>query len=254
MIKLENISKHFGGLSVIDMLDMTIPDNTIFGLIGPNGAGKTTVFNLITGLLKPSTGRIFYRDYELTSMPSHRITDAGIARTFQNIRVFPEMSLVENVMVGIHDRIGYGIGHLLLRLPRFMKKERAAYEEAHHLLSWVGLDKKSLMPAGSLPYGEQRKLELVRALATNPEVLLLDEPVAGMNPEEKAELASEIRNIRERGYGIVLIDHDMKFVMGLCKEIAVLNFGSVIARGNPEEIKREPIVVEAYLGKDGNRT
>jgi branched-chain amino acid transport system ATP-binding protein len=161
------------------------------------------------------------------------------------------MSLVENVMVGMHDRIGYGMGHLLLRLPRFVKKERAAYDEAYELLSWVRLDKKAREPAGSLPYGEQRKLELVRALATKPRLILLDEPVAGMNIEEKAELSEEIRNIKERGYGIILIDHDMKFVMGLCREIAVLNFGTLIARGIPDEIRKNPIVVEAYLGKEG---
>ncbi len=252
MVRLEKVTKCFGGLKVIDNLDFTLPDDTIFGLIGPNGAGKTTVFNLVTGLLRPTSGSIFYNDFELTSMPSHRITDAGIARTFQNIRVFPEMSLVENVMVGMHDRIGYGIGHLFLRLPRFRRMERAAYEEAHGLLSWVGLDRKARDPAGSLPYGEQRKLELARALATKPKLLLLDEPVAGMNPEEKRELADEIRNVRDRGYGIVLIDHDMKFVMGLCREIAVLNFGTLVARGSPDEIRRNPLVIEAYLGKEGS--
>jgi branched-chain amino acid transport system ATP-binding protein len=251
MVRFEAVSKSFGGLKVIQCLDMTIPDDTIFGLIGPNGAGKTTVFNLVTGLLRPSTGKISYREYDLTSMPSYRITDAGIARTFQNIRVFPEMSLVENVVVGMHDRLGYGLGSLLLLTPSFRKKERAAYEEAHELLSWVRLEKKALDPAGSLPYGEQRKLELVRALATKPNLLLLDEPVAGMNHDEKAELSDEIRNIRDRGYGIILIDHDMKFVMGLCREIAVLNFGTLIARGTPEHIRNNPIVIEAYLGKEG---
>jgi branched-chain amino acid transport system ATP-binding protein len=250
MVTFEKVTKHFGGLTVIDGLDITIPDNTIFGLIGPNGAGKTTVFNLMTGLLRPSSGTVHYKGRELSAMQPHRITDAGIARTFQNIRVFAEMSLVENVMVGMHDRIGYGVPAALLRLPRFLKKEREAFERAHTLLSWVRLEVKASQTAGSLSYGEQRKLELVRALATNPKVLLLDEPVAGMNAREKAELTDEIRNIRERGYGIILIDHDMKFVMGLCSEIAVLNFGTLIARGTPDEIRNNHAVVEAYLGKE----
>ena len=211
---------------------------SIFGLIGPNGAGKTTVFNLITGLLKTSTGVINFGKYNLTSMPSYRITEAGIARTFQNIKVFPEMTLIQNVIVGMHDHLDYGLIKILLQMPKYRKVERNAYEKAHELLSWVNLDSKAKLLASALSYGEQRKLELARALATNPKILLLDEPVAGMNPAETEELMEEILNINKRGYGIFLIEHDMKFIMGLCHEIAVLNFGTLIARANRKKSEK----------------
>jgi branched-chain amino acid transport system ATP-binding protein len=253
MLFIKDVSKHFGGLNVIDNLTLRIPEKTIFGLIGPNGAGKTTVFNLITGILKPSSGMIRFRDYELTTMAPHRITRAGIARTFQNIRIFPEMTLFENVMVGMHDQLSYGIWDTLFHLPGHWMNEKKAKERSHELLSWVSLDSKAGMSASSLSYGEQRKLELARALATDPELLLLDEPVAGMNPHETSDLMEEIVNIKERGYSIFLIDHDMKFVMGLCSEIAVLNFGSLIAQGSPEDIRNNRDVIEAYLGKEDDR-
>jgi branched-chain amino acid transport system ATP-binding protein len=200
--------------------------------------------------MKPTKGNINFGNYELTSMPSYRITEAGIARTFQNIRVFPEMTLLQNVMVGMHDHLDYGLINILLQTPKFLKVERQAYEKAHELLAWVRLDAKAKDQAGSLSYGEQRKLELARALATNPKILLLDEPVAGMNPLEKSELMEEILNINKRGFGIFIIDHDMKFIMGLCSRIAVLNFGSLIACGKPEAIRNNKLVIEAYLGKE----
>jgi len=250
LLAIENLGKHFGGLDVLQDVSFSVPAGGVFGLIGPNGAGKTTVFNLVTGLLQPSSGRIRFHGEDLAGVAPHRITRMGIARTFQNIRVFREMSLLENVMVGMHEQLGYGPLDLLLRRPAFRAAEKRALERAHELLTWVGLDHKADLEADNLSYGDQRKLEFARALATEPKLLLLDEPVAGMNPAEKDELMEEIGNIRDRGYGIFLIEHDMRFVMGLCDRIAVLNFGRIIAEGSPEEIRNNPDVIEAYLGRE----
>jgi branched-chain amino acid transport system ATP-binding protein len=228
----------------------SVPQGGIFGLIGPNGAGKTTVFNLVTGLLRASSGSIVFNGRNLDGVPPHRITRLGIARTFQNIRIFKEMTLLENVVVGMHDHLDYGFAGPLLNLASFRRIEARARERALELLSWVRLDHKAQMPADSLSYGEQRKLELARALATEPKLLLLDEPVAGMNPAEKTELMVEIVNIKQRGFSIFIIEHDMRFVMGLCERIAVLNFGKIIAEGSPDEIKNNPEVIEAYLGQE----
>ena len=250
MLKLSNISKRFGGLHVLQDLNIEVPQGTIFGLIGPNGAGKTTVFNLITGLLQPTGGSITFDGESLVGQKPHKITQRGIARTFQNIRVFKEMTLIENVVVGMHRHLSYGPAGLLFSLPRYREMEKRSRERAHELLSWVKLDHKAHDIADNLSYGDQRKLELARALATEPKLLLLDEPVAGMNTGEKVDLMSEIENIKARGYTIFMIEHDMRFVMGLCERIAVLNFGRIIAEGNPEEIKHNPQVIEAYLGRD----
>ena len=250
MLQLNQISKQFGGLKVLQDVSFTVPQGGIFGMIGPNGAGKTTVFNLLTGLLQPSGGSIVFNGKNLGAVAPHKITELGIARTFQNIRIFKEMTLLENVIVGMHDHLDYGFAGLLLNLGSFRNAEAKARERARELLSWVRLDHKADLLAESLSYGEQRRLEFARALATDPKLLLLDEPVAGMNPSEKTELMAEIVNIKQRGYTIFLIEHDMRFVMGLCDRIAVLNFGRIIAEGTPSEIKNNPEVIEAYLGKE----
>jgi branched-chain amino acid transport system ATP-binding protein len=250
MLTVAKVSKRFGGLSVLEDVSFEVPAGSVFGLIGPNGAGKTTVFNLITGLIAPSGGSIRFEGRELPGLAPHRITRLGLGRTFQNIRIFKEMTLLENVIVGMHAHLDYGVAGLVFALPGFRQRERAARERALELLSWVGLSHKAEDIADNLSYGEQRKLELARALATEPRLLLLDEPVAGMNASEKTELMAEVRRIRERGYTVFMIEHDMRFVMGLCERIAVLNFGRIIAEGTPDEIRRNPDVIEAYLGRD----
>ena len=250
MLKLTNVSKRFGGLSVLQDVSFEVPEGKVFGLIGPNGAGKTTVFNLITGLLAPSGGAVDLEGKSLLGAKPHQITRRGIGRTFQNIRIFKEMTLLENVVVGMHAHLDYGVPGWLFALPGYRAQERRARERAHELLGWVGLAAKATDTADNLSYGDQRKLELARALATRPKLLLLDEPVAGMNTGEKVELMAEITNIAKRGFTIFMIEHDMRFVMGLCERIAVLNFGKIIAEGTPDQIKNNPDVIEAYLGRE----
>ena len=250
MLRLAHVSKRFGGLSVLQDVGLEVPVGSVFGLIGPNGAGKTTVFNLITGLLAPTGGSIEFDGASLIGRRPHQITRAGLGRTFQNIRIFKEMTLLENVVVGMHAHLDYGVSGWLLSLPGFRAQERRAREKAHELLSWVGLAAKAGDIADNLSYGDQRKLELARALATEPKLLLLDEPVAGMNTGEKVELMGVIGAIARRGYTVFMIEHDMRFVMGLCQRIAVLNFGRIIAEGTPDEIRNDPAVIEAYLGRE----
>ncbi|MBC7703876.1 MAG: ABC transporter ATP-binding protein [Rhodoferax sp.] len=250
MLKLSNVSKSFGGLGVLQNVSFKVPEGQVFGLIGPNGAGKTTVFNLITGLLAPDRGAIDFSGNSLVGVKPHQITRLGLGRTFQNIRIFKEMTLIENVVVGMHAHLNYGVPGWLFSLPGFRVQERQARERAHELLGWVGLDAKAHATADKLSYGDQRKLELARALATQPKLLLLDEPVAGMNSGEKLVLMGVIAEIAQRGFTVFMIEHDMRFVMGLCERIAVLNFGKIIAEGTPWEIKNNPDVIEAYLGRD----
>jgi branched-chain amino acid transport system ATP-binding protein len=250
MLRLSSVSKNFGGLQVLHDVSLTIPARGIFGLIGPNGAGKTTVFNLVTGLLAPSEGSIEFHGERLNGMTPHRVTRCGIARTFQNIRVFKAMTLIENVAVALGGRARYGALSALLPTARYRENERLEAEMARELLAKVGLAGSAERLAGTLSYGEQRRLEIARALATEPKLLLLDEPTAGMNSAEKQQIMDEIVKLDESGLSILIIEHDMRFIMGLCREITVLNFGSVIARGTPDEIRASTAVIEAYLGRE----
>ncbi len=240
----------FGGLVAVDEFNMVIGKTEIAGLIGPNGAGKTTVFNLLTKVYQPTRGTILLGDKDTSGMNTSQVCKAGMARTFQNIRLFNDMTVIENVLVGHHNSIAYHTPNAIFRLPSFWREEKEARKRALELLSIFNMEDTAEAKAGSLPYGAQRRLEIVRALATNPTILLLDEPAAGMNPTETAELMENIVKIRDTfNIAILLIEHDMRLVMGICEGIAVLNYGKIIAKGTPEEIKSNPLVIDAYLGK-----
>lgn len=240
----------FGGLKAVDDFTLTIGRTEIAGLIGPNGAGKTTIFNLLTKVYQPTRGTIMLDGVDTSGKTTAQINRMGIARTFQNIRLFGNLSVEDNVKIGLHNQEKYSMVSGILRLPSFWKHEKAAHERALELLSIFDMQDMADWKAGSLPYGAQRRLEIVRALATNPSLLLLDEPAAGMNPSETHELMENIVKIRDMfGIAIMLIEHDMNLVMGICEGICVLNFGKVIAKGTAEEIQANPVVIEAYLGK-----
>jgi branched-chain amino acid transport system ATP-binding protein len=250
MLSLSSISKNFGGLQVLENVTLTLPEGRIVGLIGPNGAGKTTVFNLITGLLTPSRGSIHFLGRQLNGMAPYQITRCGVARTFQNIRLFKEMSVLENVLVAVGQQDQHAAARLLL--PYRGDTEQREKEIVCELLRRLGLFDRADLLAGTLSYGDQRRLEIARALATSPRLLLLDEPAAGMNSVEKQQLMEEVIKLNKSGLSILLIEHDMSFVMGICEQIIVMNFGRVIAVGSSEEIRRDPQVIEAYLGQDGD--
>ena len=250
VLETRHLGIEFGGLKAVDDVNLMIGPTEICGLIGPNGAGKTTVFNLLTKVYQPTTGTVLLNGKDTAGMNTVQANKLGIARTFQNIRLFSNMTVEENVRIGLHNQVKYGMFSGILRLPTYWSQEKKQHEQALDLLSIFDMQHMADVKAGSLPYGAQRRLEIVRALATHPSLLLLDEPAAGMNPHETEELMENIIKIRDKfQIAVMLIEHDMNLVMGICEGICVLNYGRVIAKGTAEEIQQNPVVIEAYLGK-----
>ncbi|WP_343207833.1 ABC transporter ATP-binding protein [Anaerolentibacter hominis] len=250
MLELVDVTQRFGGLVAVSKLNIKVEENLITGLIGPNGAGKTTTFNVITGVYNPTEGKVFFEGKEITGKPIHEVTKCGMARTFQNIRLFKSLSVLENVKIGMHIRAKSDLFSAMFRLPRRNKAEKEINKECMKLLALTGLAGNADDRADSLPYGAQRRLEIVRAMATGARLLLLDEPAAGMNEQETAELTAFIRELKNDGYTVLLIEHDMKLVMNLCDYIYVQNQGELIASGTPAEIQSNKAVIDAYLGEE----
>jgi branched-chain amino acid transport system ATP-binding protein len=249
LLSVENLTRYFGGLAAVSKVGLDVPRGGLHGLIGPNGAGKTTVFNLITGIYHPSDGQITFEDQSIVGLEPYRITGLGIARTFQNIRLFGDLTVLDNVRIAYHCRVGYSVADAVLRTNRYRREEQSLTQEAREFLAVFGLHDRQYELARSLPYGEQRRLEIARALASHPKLLLLDEPAAGMNPAEVRQLMRLIEFIRTRfSVTILLIEHQMGLVMGVCEHITVMDFGQVLARGTPREVQDNPAVIEAYLG------
>jgi len=250
LLEVTNLGISFGGLRAVDEFNLTIDEGELYGLIGPNGAGKTTVFNMLTGIYKPTDGKLFLGGTDITGKKTAEINKAGIARTFQNIRLFGDQSVLDNVKIGLHNSFEYGTATGIFRLPKYFKIEKQMDEKALSILSVFNLDKDADVLASNLPYGKQRQLEIARALATEPKLLLLDEPAAGMNPNETKDLMDTIALIRkEFGVTILLIEHDMKLVSGICEKLTVLNFGRVLSQGITTEVLNDPEVIKAYLGE-----
>lgn len=249
-LELRQVSRYFGGLQALNEVVMSIPKNQVVGLIGPNGAGKTTLINNISGLDHPTSGTIHFEGTDISHAPPHRISRLGIARTYQNIRLFGEMTALENLLIGQHGRGHSTILDSLIFSPRYRQEERQLKDNAQQLLERFHLEEVAQVQAGNLPYGDQRRLEMARALATNPHMMLLDEPTAGMNPIETQELGQQIIRLREDGLTVLVIEHDMSLIHQVCDSVYVLNFGQIIAHGTPDEIKNNPLVIEAYLGQE----
>ncbi len=252
LLEVKALTKRFGGVMALDHISLRVDENEIVGLIGPNGAGKTSLFNCVTGLLRADGGEIFFQGGpgRLNGLPCHKILEAGVARTFQNLRVFKNMTVLENVATGFHSRTKTGLLDAFLRTRRLRAEEKMVFSKSMEFLRLIGLQNQGNEIAGQLPYGSQKRLEIARALACDPKLLLLDEPVAGMNPSEKQEVTALIRKIRQRGVAVLLIEHDMKFVMPLSDRVVVMDEGEKIAEGSAEEVQKNPRVIQAYLGEE----